>query len=192
MSVSQQSYSSWMVRLHWLTVLLIIAIYASIEFRAIFEKGTVERDLIKEVHFVLGLSLWFITLLRLVVRRFSLIPAIDPAPTALALKMAALMHLVLYGFLLLMPLLGWLILSAGDKVIPFWGFQLPALIRPDPDLAGSIKEIHELVGTAGYVLIAVHTLGALAHHYLIKDNSLKRMLPGLFSQKRLKQVDSPR
>jgi cytochrome b561 len=183
MSVSQQSYSSWMVRLHWLTVLLIITIYASIEFRGIFEKGTAERDLIKEVHFVLGLSLWLVTLLRLVVRRFSLIPVIDPAPSALALKIAALMHLVLYGFLLLMPLLGWLILSAGDKVIPFWGFQLPALIGPDPDLAGSIKEIHELAGTAGYVLIAVHTLGALAHHYLIKDNTLKRMLPGLFSQK---------
>lgn len=183
MSASQQSYSNWMVPLHWLTALLIIAIYASIEFRGIFEKGTAERDLIKEVHFVFGLSLWLITLLRLMVRRFSVIPAIEPAPSAMALKVSGLMHLALYGFLLLMPLLGWLILSAGDKVIPFWGFQLPALIGPDPDLAGSIKEIHELVGTAGYVLIAVHTLGALAHHYLVKDNTLKRMLPGLFSQK---------
>lgn len=183
MSASQQSYSNWMVRLHWLTVLLIIAIYASIEFRGIFEKGTVERDLIKEVHFVLGLSLWLITLLRLVVRRFSVIPAIEPAPSVMAIKISGLMHLALYGFLLLMPLLGWLILSAGDKVIPFWGFQLPALIGPDPDLASSIKEIHELVGTAGYVLIAVHTLGALAHHYRLKDNTLKRMLPGLFGQK---------
>lgn len=183
MSASQQSYSNWMVRLHWLTVLLIIAIYASIEFRGLFEKGTSERDLIKEVHFVLGLSLWFITLLRLVVRRFSVIPAIEPAPSAMAIKISGLMHLVLYGFLLLMPLLGWLILSAGDKVIPFWGFQLPALIGPDPDLAGSIKEIHELVGTAGYVFIALHTLAALAHHYRLKDNTLKRMLPGLFAPK---------
>lgn len=183
MSASQQSYSNWMVRLHWLTVLLIIAIYASIEFRGLFEKGTAERDLIKEVHFVLGLSLWFITLLRLVVRRFSVIPAIEPAPSAMAIKISGLMHLALYGFLLLMPLLGWLILSAGDKVIPFWGVQLPALIGPDPDLAGSIKEIHELVGTAGYAFIALHTLGALAHHYRLKDNTLKRMLPGLFAPK---------
>jgi len=182
MSGSQQSYSNWMVRLHWLTALLIIAIYASIEFRSIFERGTPERDLMKEVHFVLGLSLWFITLLRLVVRRFSVIPPIEPAPSAVALKISALMHLALYGFLLLMPLLGWLVLSAGDKVIPFWGFQLPALIGPDPDLASSLKEIHELVGQAGYALIALHTLGALAHHYKHKDNTLKRMLPGLFKQ----------
>lgn len=183
MSGSQQSYNNWMVRLHWLTVLLIIAIYASIEFRGIFEKGTPERDLIKEVHFVLGLSLWFITLLRLVVRRFSVIPAIEPAPSAGAVKIAGLMHLALYSFLLLMPLLGWLLLSAGDKVIPFWGFQLPALIEPNPDLAGTIKEIHELVGKAGYALIAIHTLAALAHHYRLKDNTLKRMLPVLFGQK---------
>lgn len=183
MSGSQQSYNNWMVRLHWLTVLLIIAIYASIEFRGIFEKGTPERDLIKELHFVLGLSLWLITLLRLVVRRFSVIPAIEPTPSALAIKISGLMHLALYSFLLLMPLLGWLLLSAGDKVIPFWGFQLPALIEPNPDLSGTIKEIHELVGKAGYALIAIHTLAALAHHYRLKDNTLKRMLPGLFGQK---------
>jgi superoxide oxidase len=183
MSGSQQSYSNWMVRLHWLTVLLIVAIYASIEFRSIFEKGTVERDLMKEVHFVLGLSLWFITLARLVIRRFSVIPEIEPAPSAVALKVSALMHLLLYGFLLLMPVLGWLLLSAGDKIIPFWGFQLPTLINPDPDLAGSIKEIHEFVGTTGYVLIAAHTMAALAHHYRLKDNTLKRMLPALFDQK---------
>lgn len=183
MSASQQSYSRWMVGLHWLTVLLMIAIYASIEFRGIFEKGTAERDLIKEVHFVLGLSLWFMTLLRLVVRRFSIVPAIEPAPSAMVMKLSGLMHLALYGFLLLMPLLGWLMLSAGDKVIPFWSFQLPALVGPDPDLAASIKEIHEWLGTAGYVLIAAHTLGALAHHYRFKDNSLKRMLLVLFGQK---------
>jgi cytochrome b561 len=180
MQASQHNYSNWMLRLHWLSVLLIIAIYASIEFRGLFEKGSAERDLIKEVHFVLGLSLWFITLLRLVVRRFSPIPPIVPAPSAAAIKISALMHLTLYGFLLLMPVLGWLVLSAGDKVIPFWGFQLPALIGPDPDVAAAIKEIHEMLGTAGYVLIAAHTLGALAHHYRMKDNTLKRMLPGLF------------
>lgn len=183
MSDPQQSYSNWMLRLHWLTVLLIIAIYASIEFRGLFEKGTAERDFIKEVHFVLGLSLWFITLVRLLVRRFSQIPVIEPAPSMMTIKMSGLVHLLLYGFLLLMPLLGWLTLSAADKVIPFWGFQLPALIGPNADLAGSLKEIHEWVGTAGYVLIAVHTSAALLHHCIRKDNTLKRMLPGLFGKK---------
>lgn len=183
MSASQQSYSVWMLRLHWLTVLLIIAVYASIEFRVVFEKGTVERDLIKAVHFVLGLSVWCITWLRLLVRRLSLIPVIEPAPKALVIKIAALMHAGLYVFLLLMPVLGYLQLSAADHVIPFWGFQLPALIAADPELAASIKEVHKVIGKAGYALIALHVLGALAHHYIFKDNTLKRMLPGLFSSK---------
>lgn len=183
MSNSQQSYSHWIIALHWLTVVLILAIYLSIEFRGLFEKGTAERDLMKEIHFVLGLSLWFITLTRLIVRRFSAIPAIIPAPSVAVVRVAAIMHLLLYSFLLLMPLLGWLILSAADKVIPFWGFQLPALIAPDPDLAASIKEVHEVVGTAGYVFIALHTLGALVHHYRLKDNTLKRIAPALFGSK---------
>jgi cytochrome b561 len=177
MSATQQSYSNWMVRLHWLTVLLLIFIYASIELRGLFEKGSAERDLMKELHFVLGLSLWFITLLRLVVRRFSIIPAIEPAPSVITLKLSAWIHALLYSFLLLMPLLGWLVLSAGDKVIPFWGMQLPALLAPDPDVAGRLKEIHEWVGKAGYAFITVHALAALAHHYRLKDNTLKRMLP---------------
>lgn len=184
MSDSQQSYNLWMVRLHWLSVLLIMAIYASIEFRGIFEKGTVERDLMKEVHFVLGLTVWVLTLVRLVVRRLSVVPPIEPMPSTLVLRLSVLAHLALYGFLLLMPLLGWLVLSAGDKVIPFWGFELPALVSPDPDLAGSLKEIHELTGYVGYALIGLHALAALMHHYVTKDNTLKRMLPGLFKSKR--------
>lgn len=175
-------YSRWMLRLHWLTVLLIIAIYASIEGRVLFDKGTVERDLIKQMHFMLGLSLWLVTLLRLLVRSRSVIPAITPAPQPWMLKLAGLMHLLLYGFLLLMPLLGYLLLSAGDKVIPFWGLQLPALIGADPAIADRLKEIHELLGKAGYGLIAVHALAALAHHYLFKDNTLRRMLPAFSNQ----------
>ncbi len=34
-------------------------------------------------------------------------------------------HLALYGFLILTPLLGWLLLSAGGKPIPFFGLELP-------------------------------------------------------------------
>ncbi len=46
------------------------------------------------------------------------------------------------------------------------------------DIAESIEEIHEIVGTAGYILIALHTLAALFHHYLLKDNTITRILPG--------------
>jgi cytochrome b561 len=54
---------------------------------------------------------------------------------------------------------------------------LPALITENRDLGRLIKEIHEIVGTAGYYLVAIHTLAALFHHYILRDSTITRMLP---------------
>lgn len=87
------------------------------------------------------------------------------------------MHGLLYAFLILMPLLGWLTLSAGGKPIPFFGLELPALVGPDKALASTVKEIHETIGTVGYYLIGLHAAAALYHHYFVHDDTLRRMLP---------------
>jgi cytochrome b561 len=76
-----------------------------------------------------------------------------------------------------MPVLGWLILSGEGKPIPFFGLTLPPLIGENKDLAHQIEGAHEFIGNALYFLIGFHALAALAHHYLMKDNTLVRMLP---------------
>jgi cytochrome b561 len=83
----------------------------------------------------------------------------------------------LYAFLILMPLLGWLTLSAAGKAIPFFGLELPALIGPDKALAESIEDLHGTIGTLGYYLIGLHAAAALYHHYFVQDDTLRRMLP---------------
>ena len=54
---------------------------------------------------------------------------------------------------------------------------LPALIAENKANADQIKELHEAFGTIGYVLTGLHATLALFHHYLLRDNTLKRMLP---------------
>jgi cytochrome b561 len=76
-----------------------------------------------------------------------------------------------------MPILGWLMLSAAAKPIPFFGLELPALIGENKELAKSLKEIHETIGVIGYYLIGIHVLAALYHHHIRKDNTLTRILP---------------
>ncbi len=90
---------------------------------------------------------------------------------------ANLMHVALYVFMIAMPLLGWLILSAQGEVIPYFGINLPPLIGKSESVAKWAKEIHEVGGTLGYVLVGLHTLAALYHHYVVRDNCLRRMLP---------------
>ena len=174
---SIDKYSRMSIALHWLMVLLFILIYASIEFRGIFPKDSDGRTLMKDAHFMLGLTVFTLVWLRLLARSIGGAPKITPAPPAWQTALATLMHWALYVFMIAMPVLGYLILSYNDKSVLFYGFDLPALTLKDPDFAKQIKSWHELGGSIGYWLIGLHALAGLAHHYLIKDNTLLRMLP---------------
>ena len=68
--------------------------------------------------------------------------------------------------------MGWLMLSAAGKPIPFFGLYLPALLEPNQDLAHNIKEIHQTLGVLGYYLIGLHAAAAILHHHFMRDDTL--------------------
>lgn len=171
-------YGSLSIALHWLMLILIAGVYACIELKGNFPKGSEPRELLKQWHFMLGLGVFALVWLRLLARLIAPTPRIVPAIPLWQALPAKLVHLALYALMIGAPLAGWLILSAADKPIPFFGLQLPALIGPNPDLAGQIKELHELAGVTGYWLIGLHAAAGLFHHFIRRDNTLTRMLPG--------------
>ena len=177
-TVSEARYSGLSISLHWLMLVLIAAVYACIELRELFPKGSDPRELLKTWHFMLGLAVLALVLLRLFVTVLGQTPAITPEPPRYQQLAAKLMHLGLYALMIVMPLAGWLLLSAAGKPIPFFGLQLPALIAESKSTAGLIKEVHETVGNLGYLLIGLHALAAIYHHHIVRDNTLRRMLPG--------------
>lgn len=170
-------YGSLSIGLHWLMLLLLAAVYACIELHELFPKGSDPREALKTWHFMLGLSVLVLVLLRLAAHLAGPVPRIVPDPPGWQKLPAKLMHVALYVFMIGMPLAGWLMLSAEGKPIPFFGLQLPALIGESKDLAKLIQEIHETGGTVGYFLIGLHAAAALFHHYVVRDNTLRRMLP---------------
>lgn len=175
---AQARYARLSIFLHWAMLLLITAVYSCILLHESFPKGSDLREGLKHWHFMLGLSVLLLVIVRIVVRLLTAKPPIKPEPPAWQMLVAKGTHLALYAFMLAMPIAGWLILSAAGKNIPFFGLELPALIMPDKALAGQIKEIHETIGTVAYFLIGLHALAALFHHYVVRDNTLLRMLPG--------------
>jgi cytochrome b561 len=158
-------------------VLQLSAVYACIELRSLFPKGSEPYLALKSWHFMLGLSVFILVFLRLIVRMFSTVPDIEPDPPRWQKLTAKLMHISLYILMISLPLAGWGLLSAAGKPIPFFGLQLPALIDENKSLAKLIKEIHETGGTVGYFIIGLHALTALFHHYVARDNTLTRMIP---------------
>ncbi|HEU4625221.1 MAG TPA: cytochrome b [Steroidobacteraceae bacterium] len=170
-------YGSLLISLHWLMLLLIVAVYACIELRELYPTGSEIREGLKTWHFMLGIAVFALVWVRLLARFVRAVPPIVPQPPRWQLFLAHLTELAIYLFMIVMPLLGWLILSAENRPVPFFGIELPALIGPNKALAKQLEEIHETVGNVGYFLIGIHAAAALAHHYLHRDNTLVRMLP---------------
>lgn len=176
--VSPVRYSPLSIALHWIMVLLIAAGYATILLRENFPRGRDLREGLKGWHFMLGLAILALVVIRIAVRLVDRTPPITPQPAAWQAFLARVTHLALYAFLVAMPVAGWVILSASGKAIPFFGLELPALVGQSEALAEQVEELHEAVGTIGYFLIGLHALAALFHHYVVRDDTLRRMMPG--------------
>jgi len=174
---SASRYGSLSIGIHWVMVLLFVAVYGAVELHELFEKGSALRAGLMTWHFMLGMLVFVLIWLRLAARLSGPTPAIQPEPPGLQQLSSKLLHLALYALMIGMPLTGWLMLSADGKPVPFFGLELPALIGENKDLAELFEELHEVAGTTGYFLIALHTVAALYHHHIVRDNTLTRMLP---------------
>lgn len=171
----QNQYSPISVWLHWLMLILLAGVYASMELRGLFERGTEARILIKNIHYWLGLSVFILVWIRLLTR------LVTPTPRreyygAFQQAAAKLMIIGLYGLMIAMPLLGWALVSAEGHSINLFSWQLPSLLTKNTDLAHQIEDIHVTLGTVGYFLIGFHAVAALFHHLIKKDQTLLRML----------------
>jgi cytochrome b561 len=171
-----RSYSRASIALHWLMLVLLAAVFACIELRENYPRGSDIREALKTWHFMLGLSVFILVWIRLIARWRTPGLAAEAGWTRWP---AAAVHLLLYGGMIVLPLLGWLILSAEGACIPFFGLSLPPLIAPDKALAGQLEDLHKTIGETGYWLIGLHALASVLHHHLLKDGTLRRMLPFL-------------
>lgn len=171
-------YGSLSIGMHWLMVFLLVAVYAAINLSDAAPKGSDLRAQLKVWHFAFGLCVFVLVFVRLAIRQLcGPTPHITPPIPRWQEHLAKAMHVTLYVFMLCMPALGWLAISAKGDPVSFVGLQLPMLIDADKVLYKSLKDIHETIGTIGYYLIGLHAAAALAHHYVMRDNTLLRMLP---------------
>lgn len=161
--------------MHWLIFLIFVVIYAAIEFKDWWPKGSDMRSNLMRAHESFGLLVLALVWLRIAFRIKYPAPPIEAEGKALLAAKG--MYLVLYVLMIALPMVGWLMLSANDKPIPFFTFQLPALIAPDPSLGKLFRGLHGLLGNLSYFLIGGHILMAFYHHFKLKDNTLLSMLP---------------
>lgn len=163
--------------LHWGMVVLFVVLYGSIEWKEYFPKGDPFRLWLVDLHRSLGLGVFVLVWMRLWLRATACRPAIRPPISAGQEFLARLFHYALYIVMILMPVSGYLMTNAAGGEVWLFALPLPRLVGPDAILAATLQQIHELIGNASYFMIAAHTLAALGHHYLRRDNTLWRILP---------------
>ena len=173
--MTKTQYHPASVFLHWFVFVLVVAAFITIELKGQFPKGSELRDLCKSVHGVFGQLIFLAMILRLAIRKIYGVP--EPTnPIPLFAQLAKAMHYLLYALLLISPIFGLLYFQYAGKEIHFFGLVWPQFVTPNTDMKKLVEGIHEFLGNSLYILIGIHAVAALWQHYVIKDDTLRKML----------------
>jgi cytochrome b561 len=162
---------------HWLTAALVLAAFVMGPGGSEQVVYSAARDFDRQVHEVLGLSVFGLTLLRLAWHAFA------PAPRVLAMPrwmkhLSKIVHGALYALLIATPVSAiagaWL--EGHPLTLGLLG-NIPPMI-PEAHAAGqSIAQIHTVLGDVVIWLAGFHAAAALLHHFVLRDEVLLSMLP---------------
>jgi cytochrome b561 len=132
-----------------------------------------------QLHKPLGIAILLLVIVRLVVRfttRTPPLPADLPGWQALAAKAS---HVLLYALMLVLPLLGWSMISAaGDPVMLSESLRLPSILPADAQTFALLRKAHGYLAYLLFLTVLVHLAAALFHGWVRRDEVLDSMLRG--------------
>jgi cytochrome b561 len=188
----QKRYATVAIILHWLMAVLIIwQIWIGIWMSSAIDDPASQAAAYEafQFHKSLGLTLLVLAVLRLlwrVTHGFPELPRDIPAWQRVAARIS---HYLLYAFILLIPLTGWLYVSTGWNSDTGTAFAVPTVwfglfewphipgVGGNGPLANLAVEAHELLAWSLIALLVVHVAAALKHHFADRDDVLWSMLP---------------
>jgi cytochrome b561 len=170
--------------LHWTAVALVVVAWTLGILGDELPRGP-SRALGLYVHTTAGLLIIALTILRLLWR------LVDPSPPAENTRFgewlfadwiglgAKLAHIGLYVLLVAVPVAGIVLQFARGDSLPIFGIvEVASPWARDRAFAGGVKEVHELLAHGLLALAGLHAAAALVHHWVFRDHTLTRMLPG--------------
>lgn len=176
--LARTSYTGTAKMLHWLIVALLIAQFIFAWTMPEIRRNTPVTTLIS-LHFTFGVVVLAVAVIRLLVRLVRGAPTPEPGIPAWQETSSQIVHWLLYALLLIVPLLGWINADFRGMPIVMFGYEVPHLIAVRAPGWQWTGDVHGLL--ANYVMLALiglHVVGALYHHFVMRDGVLRRMLPG--------------
>ncbi|MDB5394112.1 MAG: cytochrome b [Rhodospirillales bacterium] len=173
-----ERYDTVAILFHWLIAILIVANVGLAWSLDSFDEHSPAHDRILTVHKSIGTTLLVLAVLRLAWRWKHPGPPLPETIAPWRRVAARLDQGLLYALLVILPLSG--LLDAGAFSQPvhyFFLFDLPTLTGHNEPLGHAAFAVHKAAAVALYALLFLHAAAALQHHYVLKDDILRRMLP---------------
>ena len=163
--------------LHWLIVALIITQYVLAEAADEMPLGAAKFATLAR-HKSIGITILILAVLRLLWRWMNPTPELPSTLKPYQRVLARATHFALYVLLFAQPITGWIMSSASNFPVSYFGwFTLPDLVEPNKEFAKLMEEVHKTSFKCLVAVASLHVFAALWHHFRLKDDVLKRMLP---------------
>jgi cytochrome b561 len=163
--------------LHWLIVALIIVQVVLANIAEDLPLGP-KKIGVYAWHKSFGITILVLAVLRLAWRWANPTPLLPSTLKPYERVLAHVTHVGLYVLLFAQPLTGWMMTSARGFPVSWFGFlQLPDFVPKNHALYDAMKNIHDTLALALYAIVFLHVAAAVKHHFFLKDDVLRRMLP---------------
>lgn len=175
-STSGLRYTRVAIWLHWL---IGVAVIANIGLAMLTEDMPREAHrAAMGIHKALGITILALTLFRILWRLTHKAPPRPVTMPAWERWTSGFVHFLFYALLILLPLSGWVWMSAADRPIDFFGlFTIPSIVAPSKEVADALHDRHEALGLMMLALVVVHILAALKHQFVDRNGLFARMNP---------------
>ena len=166
--------------LHWTIVGLLFCQFAIAWTMPDIGPRTTEPDRLIDLHLSFGTLILLVIVVRLLWRIGHPVPLLTANVPRWQQIAATAGHYTLYLLLVVMPLLGWASASGrGFPVTLFGVVRLPDILVRRSPLTGVLGDVHTVLSYVLLGVVGLHVLAALYHHFVLRDDTLRRMLPGV-------------
>ena len=170
--------------LHWIIAALIVTQFALAWSAEDLPLGVHKLALFAR-HKSFGMTILMLAIVRLGWRFANPAPELPDGMTPVERILARATHFAFYVLLFAMPITGWLMSSAKNYSVSWFGlFTWPNLIGKNEAAFDALKTTHDCLSDVLLAIAILHVLAALKHHFWNKDDVLLRMLPFTRSEKR--------
>ena len=168
--------------LHWLTLVIVVVLLAISWKTGDMPRGPEKLELVM-LHASFGLLLLFLLPARLHWRWINVTPAPSSQLPGWLQVLSRVVHYGLYVLLIAQALSGMARFATAGYDVPFFGlFNAPFPMKKDEAMNELAGATHEILPILLIILLALHVVAALYHHFVLKDDTLRRMTCGLGKQ----------